>query len=50
MPIINPPITNDVEDDSYNQQVIDLLRYLENQTIVLEKLIAELDERVTALE
>lgn len=44
MPIINPPITQEYEEDSWKQQATDLLRQLELQVIELQLKVKELED------
>jgi hypothetical protein len=50
MPIINPPIVNDVQEDSWKQQATELIRQLEYQVQELQQQKIELEARVKALE
>jgi len=50
MPIVNPPITEDFQEDSWKYQATELIRKLEADNAVLQQQVADLLERVTALE
>ena len=48
--LINPPITNDVQEDSWKASATQTIRQLEYYIQYLENRITELEARVTALE
>ena len=50
MPIIDPPITNEFEQDSWKASATQTIRQLEYYIQYLENRITELEARVTALE
>jgi len=44
MPIINPPISEDIQEDSWKQQATQLIRELEAQVQKLQTEVAKLQE------
>ena len=50
MPIVNPPITENFQEDSWKYQATEIIRLLEADNIVLKQQVEELLKRVTALE
>jgi hypothetical protein len=46
MPIINPPISEDIQEDSWKQQATELIRTLEAQVQKLQTEVAELQAQV----
>lgn len=50
MPIINPPITEDIQEDSWKAQATELIRQLEIQVQELQIQVIDLQSRVSALE
>jgi hypothetical protein len=50
MPVMDPPISESVEEDSWKQSATFTIRQLEYYIEYLENRITELEARVTALE
>lgn len=50
MAIIDPPIKQDFEEDSWKLQATEIIRYLEIENQVLQLKVIELEERIAELE
>lgn len=50
MPIVNPPISENFQDDTWKQQATELIRQLEILVYEQQIKIIDLESRVTALE
>jgi len=50
MPLISPPITNIVEEDSWKNQATELIRLLESLSESYQRKLIELESRIKALE
>ena len=50
MPIMNPPLSENYQDDNWKQQATELIRELEIQINELQIKVIDLESRVTALE
>lgn len=50
MPIINPPITEDIQEDSWKAQATEIIRRLEIEINELQIKVIDLEARVTELE
>jgi len=50
MPIVNPPITDNQQEDYWKTQVTEIIRRLEIEISELQIKVIDLESRVTALE